>query len=226
MSALENTAVWIYGSHARGDADELSDFDLLAISDQEVSVEVVNRLLEAPRVPSLTHYSWDEIGAMASYGSLFLRHLQLEGRAAFESPDAKGKLARILSLVGDYKFASRDVSGFRSVVQDVRASLRDGGSPAFEMSVLGTVVRHASILGCAVSGSYCFSRCEPVAKVVAEWGLPGEVSGEFPALYQYRICVERREIPMPIATKRDAVRWSNRADSLVDALETRVDGLH
>jgi len=219
------TAIWLYGSHARGDADDLSDFDVLAVSNEIMEAADLEGVLGQPNAISLTQYTWDEIGAMSEYGSLFLRHLQLEGRAVFESSRVKGRLTRVFSKLGSYKLAARDLSGFQLVVSDVHKSMLCGGSDLFELATLATVIRHASILGSSLSGSYCFSRHEPVRRVVSDWNLRNEIASEFPSLYRYRIYADGRSTA-PNHVENLAEHWCARASELLCALEDRVHGVH
>ena len=66
--------LWLYGSRARGDADTLSDTDILAIASWRANVEGTVKRLNLRRV-NVSSYTWDEIEAMRDYGSLFLHHL-------------------------------------------------------------------------------------------------------------------------------------------------------
>src|SRR5262245_46459624 len=76
-------AVWLYGSVARGDADELSDTDVLLISDaSDHPIPAVQAVAEA----SVSHYTWGQITSLAEVGSLFLHHLRLEGRVVAGTP--------------------------------------------------------------------------------------------------------------------------------------------
>ena len=152
-------AVWLYGSHSRGDTRSDSDVDLLAIGDLEQGfAEEV--LFRSPKEKiSVSHYSWSEIAAMSGYGSLFLQHVRGEGRPLFEGERVEHRLLKLLSDMGPYRLASRDVGAFRRVAQDVSEALtHQDVSIAYELSVLGTLIRHASILGCFLLGSPCFSR--------------------------------------------------------------------
>ena len=136
MSPAKTQAVWLYGSHARGDADALSDVDVLVVSessDEPVSIDCIDL---PSRQLSVTRYTWTEIDGMVDAGSLFLRHLQMEGQPASETLLAKGRLDSSLARLGPYRMARRDVRGFEEVLSDVkkvtrlrwRACLRVGDS--------------------------------------------------------------------------------------------------
>lgn len=195
--ALSSAAVWMYGSHARGDADAVSDLDVLVISEDSLDEgEVVSFAeLDSPRL-SISQYTWAEIRGMASYGSLFLQHIRLEGRCLKEGGSVRGQLAGMLESMSPYARVAEDVAGFRLALLDVRDSLERNGSSAFEASVLATLLRHASILGCYISGLASFGRIEPVRRIVRAWNLAPEIADRFPDLYGFRIRADQhRELP-------------------------------
>jgi len=219
-------AVWLYGSQARGDADPLSDVDALVVSDEAVNPAMLAQIDVRLQIGHVSEYSWNEIEGMASYGSLFLLHVRKEGHCLFESADARGRLEQLLTTIGSYQLAQRDVRAFRVVVNDVRKSLASGsGSPSYELATLGTVFRHASILGCYLAGMPTFSRTAPVTHIVATWNLPELWADEFPALYAFRMYAAGRIANPPPATRELAERWSDRAGRLIGELEERVNAV-
>ena len=117
--ALSSAAVWMYGSHARGDADAESDLDVLVISEDSLGEGEVASFaeLDSPRL-SISQYSWDEIRGMASYGSLFLQHIRIEGKCVKEGESVRGQLARILEFMPPYARVFEDVAGFRLALLD------------------------------------------------------------------------------------------------------------
>ena len=71
--------IWLYGSRARGDAVKDSDVDILVLgSVAEDKVTSVASQFSGPI--NLSRYTLAEFAKMASYGSLFLHHIQREGR--------------------------------------------------------------------------------------------------------------------------------------------------
>lgn len=156
----EDRALMLYGSHARGDADAISDIDVLVVGPSLPSTDEIAALLpfSCKRHLHTSHYTWLEFGAMSNYGSLFLHHIAKEAVAIRYEGNAQERLSNMLASLGPYKLADRDLSGFRSTLRDVKTALRAGLSPCFELAVLGGVARHASVLGCYIAGSPSFGR--------------------------------------------------------------------
>ena len=222
MMTESGYAVWLYGSHSRGTADKFSDLDVLFVSGSEVCDMAIEELFEPLPSLSISQYSWSEIEKMARYGSLFLRHLELEGRPIFESTPAQGRLKSILLNLGPYRLASRDLAGFGTVLRDVVASINNGqASLFFELSTLGTIFRHASILGCALNGFPCFSREEPVERLTAALKFPDSWAREFPQLYRYRLYADGRAPRVHEPSIEFAWTWCMRTQVLLDTLVGR-----
>lgn len=223
----QGCAVWLYGSRARGDEDVLSDVDVFVVSDVEVSKKEVTQLIpELPGDISVSRYSWGEVTGMADYGSLFLHHLRTEGQVLWEAPSGEGKLSKLLSEMGDYKHARRDVRGFKAVLGDVKASLETEGVFTYELAVLGTVLRHSSILGCWLEGTPSFARIEPVERIVSLYGLPSEIASEFPKLYEYRLYCDGRIATAPEPTRHQADVWLKRVMKVVNTIAIDANDYH
>lgn len=152
--------VWLYGSRARGDADSHSDTDVLAVADRGVDVEASLRSLTWPSVV-VSRYSWAEIEAMRSYGSLFLHHLALEGKLLTrQSSDGEG-LNALLAEVPRFRRAGVDHERFCDALNECQLSLERGGWPDFECEVVAGIARHAAILGSYCVGNPAFGRERP-----------------------------------------------------------------
>ena len=223
MTLSGDCAIWLYGSHARGDADSMSDVDILVISDGDITPGGMASVVGCPSRLSIARYAWGEIIGMADYGSLFLRHLQLEGRPLWEGATARGRLGRLLSKLPRYSLAGRDLKGFYTVLDDVRNSLGSEAHLVFELATVGAVFRHACILGCALSGTPSFSRFEPVTRLVRRWALVSSWADEFPALYVYRMYADGRSARFMKPSRDTAHLWCNRTEMLLAELGVRID---
>ena len=220
-------AVWLYGSRARGDEDVLSDIDVFVVSDAEVSKKEITQLVpELPGDISVSQYSWDEVIGMAGYGSLFLHHLRTEGQVLWEAPTGEGKLFNLLSRMGGYKHSRRDIRGFMAVLGDVKTSLETGGVLTYELGVLGTVLRHSSILGCWLTGNPTFGRIAPVQRIVSRYGLSPEIAAEYPGLYEYRRYIDGRIASIPEPTKLQVEVWLERVMKVVNTIATDANDYH
>lgn len=192
----DDIAVWLYGSAARGNIDHLSDVDVLVITDHDVSREcLIPSLPKKYCYASVTNYKWSEIRGMASYGSLFLWHLFLEGNVIFEAEKVSRSLGRILHELPEYQYTDRDIVAFSHAISDVYAS-QEGPLAShnfiFDASVLATTLRHASILGCWLLSEPTFSRYEPFYKCASYFGFDDRIYRSFPDLYRYKLAVDSR----------------------------------
>lgn len=220
-------SIWLYGSHARGDMDALSDLDIFIASDKYISEDILEYLVPGlPNESSISLYSWNEITKMAEYGSLFLHHLKSEGRLLWESGSHRGVLSCILSHLGNYQYAERDLIGFTTVLGDVRESLKGDGAAAYELAVLGTVLRHSSILGCWLLEAPCFGRVKPVERLITAYRLNPKIASEFPQLYDFRLYVDGRIDETQILEWCDPEIWVDRVEEVVKAIESRIHDYH
>lgn len=126
MSAL--TGLYLFGSAARGDSDDSSDLDVLAIYDEQPEValrkSVLNSVCEkfGDRV-TLAEYSTDRLAAMFDNGHLFAWHLYQEAKPV----QISGLIAQQPSLfrppapyVAGIEDANRFVGLLSSVVNEVQ----------------------------------------------------------------------------------------------------------
>ena len=217
-------AIWLYGSHARGNWDHCSDLDIFITAPQTVNIDELQSFIPISfEKASISRYTWDEVLGMAMYGSLFLHHLNLEGYPLYESPLCSGTLKSIFSNLGDYEYAHRDLCGFNTVLDDIDEALKVKGTEIYELSVLATVIRHCSILGCWLLGTPQFGRLKPVQSIVERFQFERGMATEFPNLYKYRLYIDSREEENNLASLQPHI-WLNRAKTLVRKLEDIVSG--
>jgi hypothetical protein len=201
----------MYGSAARGDADELSDVDLLVVADADEKTDLAMTAFSQD-VVSVSRYAWDEIAAMVGYGSLFLHHVRQEGRALLE--ERPPRLRQLLEELPPYKRADQELESFSHVVADVRTSIEGDYSPQFELAVLGTAARHAAILGCYLIGTPRFGRDEPFRLLLPRFGYTGEEVSDFERLYRYRVSENRNEV-VRVDPRDEVITWVPRVGALI-----------
>ena len=208
--------VWLYGSRARGNADQSSDTDLLVVADSEDQVADAIKGLDFPKV-NVSFYSWAEIERMQTYGSLYLCHIAEEGvQLRCFGAD---RLERILIDLPRFTRARDDLAGFRKALIEGKEALAEGSWPDFECEVIATVARHAAILGSYCSGQPAFGR-----------ELPFYVSGE--ALSYSKAEIEqlvgpatkwRFHRPGPHETPAQMDSWLTRVEKFLIDLDEVVD---
>ena len=166
---MRELELWLYGSRARGNADEHSDTDILAIAPLSADIAPALAALSFPRV-NVSRYSWEEIDAMHAYGSLFLHHIATEGQRLKASAAFPHKFPSALATLPPFSRAKEDLRGFQRAFAEGVASLREGGWPDFECEVIASVARHAAILGAFCLGTPAFGRVRPFEVVVEALG--------------------------------------------------------
>lgn len=210
--------LWLYGSRARGDADHLSDTDLLVVADHSEAVAHAVRGLTFPRI-NVSFYSWDEVEAMRDYGSLYLHHVATEGRRLRASVSYPERLPLLLGAVPSFSRARHDLTGFQRALTEGTQSLRHGGWPDFECGVIATVIRHAAILGAYCAGTPAFGRERPFEAVGIALGYsPRDIAALVGPATAWR-----KHLPGPHATPAATDDWLSRAARFLEDLEEVIN---
>ncbi|WP_137752903.1 nucleotidyltransferase domain-containing protein [Sphingopyxis sp. L1A2A] len=161
----EVLGVYIFGSVARGDRDERSDLDLLAVvsdgrgkvDDREVYAHVPRQL--SGLEPSISWYGRRRLGEMFKNGELFGWHLYHEAVPLFE-------IQPVIQSLGEpsaYQDAAADVESFENILSRIPVQLQASPENAFyELGLLYVCLRNICM---AASSKLCdrpdFSRYSP-----------------------------------------------------------------
>ena len=158
------TAVVLFGSAARQDADAHSDTDILVLcncSDLYALGQIRNDVIVPAigRRDGVCCYRDIDFRSMARKGSLFLWHLKLQGRVLISKT---GTYESILETLRPYDNYEGDLKCYAELLADVTASLRRYGAlNELDLSILFTIARNACILLCYHEGTPEFGRSNP-----------------------------------------------------------------
>jgi predicted nucleotidyltransferase len=219
MSATSE--LWLFGSVARGDTDDLSDVDVLVAG--ELEPQALSDLPYPKERRSLVRYDWPELRQMAGYGSLFLHHLRLEGKLLFSPHESE--LAVLLEGLPQYRRAQQELSTFVRVLADVNDALNGDHSPEFELSVIATALRHSCILGCYAVGEPKFGRRSAFELFLRRSGREDLVEAA-QELYEFRLYEDGRGTRPYRATTADVRLWLVRAREVLAAVRRELGALN
>lgn len=225
MMPNEASALWLYGSTACGRADSRSDLDVLHVTDAVTPPARPPSTANNSQRVSVSSYSWSEIADMARQGSLFLLHLRLEGRPIYEGAMCRGRLWSLIRSLPPYARVEKDIQSFRIALDDIRQSIGEGGSIIWELSVLATLVRNASILGCYLAGNPVFGRVQPIVQLCGRLLFNESEAALLASLSSYQLyAVGRGPRPTP-PHARGTTQLLDLSERLVRAVEdVRHDG--
>lgn len=211
-------AIILYGSVARGDDDCWSDLDVLVVGSSPELPDGVLAGLQEGHPLRTSHYTWAEFAAMQATGSLFLHHLAQEAKPLRFEGRGEQRYEETLRRLPPYRHVERDINAFRLAVRDVCHGLAVLSPPVFEMSVLGGIARHASVLACYLAGNPVFSR-ESMQRGSLLLGVP-YLSERLVVAHRYRLFAQG-QCPLPRDVDRvEADTTACTCAQLLDAMES------
>lgn len=156
----------LFGSAARGNADALSDRDVLIVDDDVKLLAARSAELQANGA-SVASYTFTKLAALAKKGALFVQHLKLE---ALLTRDDGGRLSRLLN-----EFQPRTAYSVE-IAENVKLSALAGAVPdggrglLLAADILYVSVRNHGVLSLAERGVHVYA-FDAVAAGLEEAGL-------------------------------------------------------
>lgn len=166
-------SIALFGSRARGDADSLSDADLLVVSDILIDREVNSYAAAGYSVSSFT---WPQLAAMSTDGSLFLQHLKQE---SIILQDPKDRLASVLSDFRPSLDQSKKLRENLGLFQLTRGTPPEPETVGWAFDVLAVAVRNHAVLLAAEEQRFIFSFNELTRWTAAKFDLTREEEALF-----------------------------------------------
>lgn len=176
----------LFGSASRGDADALSDRDILIVDDDTAILRKRAAVLTCEGW-SVASYTFAKLDAIAAKGALFVQHLKLESEIL---EDHQGRLAKIL---GSYRPKSdyRQELAENSRLAAIAASVPSGGGGALlAADILYVAVRNFGVLRLAERGIHKYSFSSILSSLESE-KLIGEQGKESLASLRFLKCIYR-----------------------------------
>lgn len=150
---LKAQSIALYGSHARGDADGISDSDLLVVDQDPDVLSKVSTILHLYGFSCAT-YTWEKLSQMAAHGSLFLQHLKSESIILRDCDSRLGCFLQSFQPSHDY---TNDIEATKQVMSLTAKLCEKKSSIGWACDVLAVAVRNIGILELANRGQYEFS---------------------------------------------------------------------
>ncbi|MGP9812923.1 nucleotidyltransferase domain-containing protein [Rhodopseudomonas sp. NSM] len=221
MSTGSLIAAYIFGSVGRGQADPLSDLDILAVVENnrgkvaEVDVLKLVPLQYASLKPSISWYGAARVTEMFHNGELFAWHLSRETVPLFDP-------SRFLPTLGTptpYRECLADVRSFRAILRGIPPQVQQSAvNAAYEAGLVYVCLRNISM---AASWELCeapdFSRYS-VFNLKGLRKCPISVE-EFDAAMHCRMASQRGRLPPHSATVPYILDVYRRLDPWLDELE-------
>jgi predicted nucleotidyltransferase len=200
-------SIILYGSHARHDHDDASDYDICVITrdrtTKEVTVEDLREVI-SPFISSrinITSYSDAVVSSMLRHGSLFLWHLKLEGELLYGERYFNDKVSKL----EQFKTHFEEITYHKELFQDLMTSWkRLSMVNELDLSILFTIARNTCMVLSHLAGKPSFGRLSVFycAKELFPH-LPITVD-KYVCLSRWKLLYERESEPsMPLPTTEE-----------------------
>lgn len=227
MSSGHLIAAYIFGSVGRGENDERSDIDILAVvkngagkvDDSLVASAIPSRFKDMKM--SISWYGGDRLREMFRNGELFAWHLHKE---TIPLIDPEGFLSG-LGTPNEYRDAYQDVVSFQNVLRGIPKQLAENDNNAvYEAGLIYVCLRNIAM---AASSELCvtpdFSRYSPF-KLSLPRRCPISV-GEYETIMNCRMAGQRGLNPPNGMSDAKVIDLFNRLEPWVQEIRTRlIDG--
>jgi hypothetical protein len=143
----------IFGSSSRGDADDLSDRDILLV-DSDIDTLNQRRAQLEMEGWSVATYTWKKLDRLSEQRALFVQHLKLESRILCDSDE---RLAKTLSAFEPKLSYAEEItlnSNLATVIQQYPSTLKGA---LWTADVLYVCLRNFGVLKLAQLGKFVFS---------------------------------------------------------------------
>lgn len=156
----EIASIIVYGSHARGDADSLSDKDVCVITNCYLgeNIDDVKKTISVKyhtESENISVYSIEQLQAMLEYGSLFLWHLKIEGKIVYGESYFKSKLNELKP----FRKHREEILFYEELISDVdQSTQRYGIINEIDLAQLFTITRNTCMILDHIKGESTFGR--------------------------------------------------------------------
>jgi hypothetical protein len=143
----------LFGSAARGDADSLSDRDILIVDDDVDALAARSAELES-KGASVASYTFAKLMALSARGALFVQHLKLEAQVIRDEGSRLTKLLASFSPRADYSAEIADNSALSALASTVPTG---GRGLLLAADILYVGVRNHGVLSLAERGIHVYA---------------------------------------------------------------------
>src|SRR5665213_2838485 len=193
------TTAFLFGSHARGDADCGSDIDICVVVRPMTLEELiktkssVEREYTDPRV-TISVYTEPTAVSMAEAGALFIWHLKTEGKLL---KDTGGFSNLLFSQLRPYTGYFEEISIYRTLLSDVQRTLDEYNMLLeIDLHVLQMVCRNTFVLLTAKEGKPHFGRKGAFARASKMYSELPINANLYQNLCEWHFCYSRN-LPAP-----------------------------